>query len=113
MIKFKPPALKPALAAEIPQLGATILPAPPPGPDALYTGYTGAPGALESLAVIAVTAAAAWVGITTALETSDKKKKIAGWVGGVGSALFGLLYLGGKTGLNQMAYLPAVRVTPD
>jgi hypothetical protein len=114
MIKFKPAALKPNLLGAMAELGATPIPAPPPGPDALYTGYTGAPGALESLAVVAVTAAAAWIGITTALDkSSDQKRKIAGWVGGVGSALFGLLYLGGKTGLNQMAYLPAVRVTPD
>jgi len=110
MIKFKPPALKPQ------QLGATLAPAPvlPPGPDPLYTGYTGIPGIVETLAVVAATGSAAWLGITTALDKSESQtKKIAGWVGGVGAAIAGLLYLGGKTGLNQMAYLPAVRVTPD
>lgn len=107
MIKFKPPALKA-------HLGAMPLPALPPGPDPLYTGYTGIPGALETLAVVAATGSAAWLGITTALDKSESQtKKIVGWVGGVGAALAGLLYLGGKTGLNQMAYLPAVRVTPD
>lgn len=107
MIKFKPPALRP-------ELGATMAPAPPPGPDALYTGYTGTLGALETLVVLAATGSAAWLGITTGLQKNESQtKKIVGWVGGVGAAIAGLLYLGGKTGLNQMAYLPAVRVTPD
>lgn len=109
MIKFKPPALKPV------QLGAVLVePAPPPGPDPLYTGYTGIPGALEMLAVLAATGSAAWLGITTGLDkNTSQTKKIAGWVGGVGAALAGLLYLGGKTGFNQAVYLPAVRVTPN
>jgi len=86
---------------------------PPPSPDPLFTGYTGALGAVETLLVLAATGAAAWLGITTALDkNSSQTKKIAGWTGGVGAALAGLLYLGGKSGLNQSVGLPAVRVTP-
>lgn len=105
MIDYKPVATR---------LAATAVPIPPPSPDVLYTGYTGAPGILETLAVLGITGAAAWVGITTGLDKSaNKTRQYAGWVGGVGSALLGLLYLGGKSGVNQMVSLPAVRVTPD
>jgi len=88
---------------------------PPPSPDFLFTGYTGVPGFLEALAVLSISGAAAWVGIRTGL--SEKKNdylKIAGWVGGVGSALIGILYLGAKSGVTQMVGLPipAVRVSP-
>jgi hypothetical protein len=107
MINYKPVAFRPRLAA-------TAVPIPPPSPDVLYTGYTGIPGALETLLVVGATGAAAWLGITTALNKSESQtKKIVGWVGGVGAAIAGLLYLGGKSGLNQMISLPAVRVTPD
>lgn len=107
MIAYKP------VPFQAKKLGATV-PVPPPSPDVLYTGYTGAPGIIETLAVLSVSAAAAWVGITTGLDKSEKKaRQIAGWVGGVGAALIGLLYIGGKSGVNQMISLPAVRVTPD
>jgi hypothetical protein len=107
MINFKPVAFRP-------KMGATAVPIPPPSPDVLYTGYTGAPGILETLAVLGVTGAAAYIGITTGLNKSaSKTRQYAGWVGGVGAALIGILYLGGKSGVNQMVSLPAVRVTPD
>jgi len=66
------------------------------------------------MAVLTISGAAAWVGIRTAM--SEKKNdylKIAGWVGGVGAALIGILYLWGKSGVNQMVGLPAVRVSPS
>jgi hypothetical protein len=108
MIAYKPLPFRTGLG----QASAAVV--PPPSPDVLYTGYTGFPGILESLAVLGVAGAAAWIGITTGLDkTENKTRQIAGWVGGVGSALLGILYLGGKSGMNQMVSLPAVRVTPD
>lgn len=107
MLDYKPVSFRP-------RMSATASPIPPPSPDVLYTGYTGAPGVLETLAVLGVTGAAAYIGITTGLNKSaPQSRQIAGWVGGVGAALIGLLYLGGKSGVNQMISLPAVRVTPD
>ena len=83
-------------------------------PDFLFTGYTGIPGVLETLAVLGITGAAAYVGIQTGLDKSSAKPmKYAGWVGGVGSALMGLLYLGAKSGVGDMIGLPAVRVSPS
>lgn len=106
MINYKPVALRSTLAA------ASLV--PPPSPDVLYTGYTGIPGAIETLLVLGATGSAAWLGITTALQKNQgQTKMIVGWIGGVGAAIAGILYLGGKTGLNQMISLPAVRVTPD
>lgn len=108
---------KPAVATQV-RLGQTPPPSPspvpPPSPDVLYTGYTGVPGIFETLAVLAATGAAAWLGITTGLNANESQtKRIAGWTGGVGAALAGLLYLGGKSGLNQAVSFPAVRVTPN
>jgi hypothetical protein len=86
---------------------------PPPAPDVLYTGYTGWSGFAEALTVITVSSAAAWVGIRTGLsEQQNPYARIAGWVGGVGSALIGLLYVGGKAGLTNWLPLPSVRIVP-
>lgn len=86
---------------------------PPPDPDALFTGYTGLPGLLETAAVLGITGAATWLGIRSATgPTRDPYVKAAGWVGGIGSALLGLLYLGTKSGLAQQVGLPAVRIAP-
>jgi len=85
---------------------------PPPTPDFLFTGYTGLPGYLETAAVLTVTGAAAWVGIRTGLsEKKNEYLKIAGWIGGVGAALLGLLYVGGKTGVSTLVGIPAMRVS--
>jgi hypothetical protein len=89
-------------------------PVPPPLPDFLLTGYTGLAGWLEGVIVLGITGAAAWVGIKTGLDKkSGKAMRIVGWAGGGGSALLGLLYIAGKTGVGQAVGLPAVRVTPD
>lgn len=93
-------------------LGAPVLPAPPPDPDFMLTGFTGPLSIVESAVVLAVTGAAAFVGIRTGLDARQKTMKIAGWVGGVGSAVLGLLYLGGKSGYMP-AGIPAMRVTPS
>lgn len=86
----------------------------PPAPDVLYAGYQGAPGIVETILVLAVAGAASWVGIRTALEKGqDSTMQAAGWIGGVGSALLGLLYLGSKSGVGEAIGLPAVRVTPS
>jgi hypothetical protein len=74
-------------------------------------GFTGAPGFVETVAVLGVSAAAAYTGVKAGMNKSNNKtNRIAGWVGGVGAALIGLLYLGGKTGLSQQAKLPSVAV---
>lgn len=85
---------------------------PPPGPDPIFTGYMGIPGWIEAVLVLSVTGAAAFVGIKTGMGKANMTLKAAGWVGGVGSALVGLLYLGAKSGLGNAIGLPAVRVTP-
>lgn len=85
---------------------------PPPDPDLIFVGFTGLPGVLETLAVIAVTGAATWTGIRAAQTSREPYAKAVGWVGGVGSALLGLLYLGTKTGITGQVGLPTVRVAP-
>ena len=88
-------------------------PLPPPGPDPIFTQYDGALGYIETFAVLAITGSAAWVGIRSALTSRQNPYvQAASWVGGVGSALFGLFYLGAKSGLGNMVGLPAVRVSP-
>jgi hypothetical protein len=74
-----------------------------------YSGYTGVPGALETLVVLGVAASAAWVGVRTGMSKQPNTLvKTAGWVGGIGSGLLGLLYLGQKAGINSG--LPKVQV---
>lgn len=113
MISYQP-TYRPAYA----KLAQSSVPANvlPPTPDFLFTGYSGFPGFLEAIAVLTVSGAAAWVGIRTGMnEKKNEYLKVAGWVGGVGSVLIGLLYLGAKSGVTQMVGLPipAVRVSPS
>lgn len=113
MMDFKPVQVRmgrprPVLAA------APLNVEPPPMPDFLFTGYTGVPGIVETAAMLAVSVTATWVSISAALDKkSPAAIKVAGWVGGVGSALLGAFYLGAKTGLNDLIGLPAVRISPD
>lgn len=87
---------------------------PAPAPAVIQTEYSGVPGFLETVAVLGVSAAAAYVGVRTARTKGNSNAiKTAGWVGGVGAALIGLLYLGTKTGVSQMAMLPQVRILPS
>jgi hypothetical protein len=100
--------------AKLAQASAPAAAVPPPAPDFLFTGYLGFPGFLEAVAVLTISGAAAWVGIRTGLgEKKNDYLKVAGWVGGIGSALIGLLYLGAKSGVSQAIGLPAVRVSPS
>ena len=113
MINYKPvpftPALRRSLSAS-PAASST----PPPMPDFLFTGYTGVPGFIETVAVLAISGAAAWVGVCTGTKKQNSTLvRSAGWVGGVGSAIIGLLYLGTKSGLNDYIGLPAVRISPS
>ncbi len=112
MIAYKPAPFKANLAqAAAPAIAPSV--APVPVTDMLFTGYTGLPGLVEAIAVLGVTGAAAWVGIRTGLKKDQNTTlKAAGWVGGVGSALMGLLYLGAKSGINMQIGIPAFRVTP-
>jgi len=101
-----PPAAAPAAApAPVP---APVVAAPMPA----YTEYSGVPGFLETVGVLVASGSAAWVGIRTGMrEKQNKTLKAAGWIGGVGSVVLGLLYLGQKSGVGQRIGLPAVRVT--
>jgi hypothetical protein len=77
------------------------------------TSYTGVPGFLETVAVLGVSAAAAWTGVRAGMNKSTPKlQRAAGWVGGVGGALIGLLYLGTKTGITRSIALPQIQVNP-
>lgn len=84
----------------------------PPAPAPMAAAYTGAPGVLETVAVLGIVGSAAYVGIRAGRKETNKTLKIASYVGGVGSAVIGLLYLGQKTGMSQRVGLPAVRVSP-
>lgn len=80
-------------------------------PATVTTTYTGIPSVLESVLVLGIAGAAAYTGVRAGRDKSMKKaNRIAGWVGGVGSALIGLLYLGGKTGISKSVSLPSVQV---
>lgn len=91
-------------------------PAPAPAapmPVVTTTSYTGVPGFLETVTVLGVSAAAAWTGVRAGMKKdSPKVQRIAGWVGGVGAGVIGLLYLGSKTGISQKIMLPQVQVVP-
>lgn len=115
MLPYQAAQVRPAMGrvSAVPLGQAAISPSvPPPGPDPIFTGYTGIPGFIEAVLVLGVTSAAALVGIRTGMGKGNMTIKAAGWVGGVGSALAGLLYLGAKSGLGGTIGLPAVRVTP-
>jgi hypothetical protein len=75
------------------------------------TTYQGVPGFVETVVVLGVSAATAYTGIRAGMnKANNKTNRAAGWVGGVGGALLGLLYLGGKTGVAQQIKLPSVQV---
>lgn len=117
MIDFKPVPLHAGLGRAR-AVAVRPLAAPPatmpPEPDFLFSGYTGVPGFLEAIAVLTITGAAAWVGIRTGLnKKEDQYVQVAGWIGGVGAALIGVLYLGAKSGVGSSVGLPAVRVSPS
>ena len=104
MFRFKFPATQPLWANRM--LGQEAPPQPAPAP--VTVGYKGVPGVIETLAVLGVSAAATWVGIRTGMAEKKGLIKYAGYVGGVGSALVGLLYLGGQTKL--ISGIPVVKV---
>jgi hypothetical protein len=94
--------------------GAAPAPAPvaPPAPAVTVApaGYTGFPGVIEILSVLTISGAAAWVGVRTGMTSKKGLYQIAGYVGGIGSALLGLMYLGSKSGVSQQISLPQVRI---
>jgi hypothetical protein len=59
--------------------------------------------------VLAISGAAAWTGVRAGMKEKGLLK-YAGWIGGVGSALIGLLYLGAKADIGG---LPQVYVVPQ
>lgn len=110
MLAFQPAKLQPAMGRAVARpLGESV---PPPGPDPIFTGYTGIPGFVEAALVLTILGAAGWSSFRAASTRDTADRQIVGWIGGVGSALLGLLYLGAKSGLGDRIGLPAVRVTP-
>lgn len=98
------PATTPAPAST-----PTISTAPVP-----VLAYQGVPGFVETVTVLGVSAAAAYTGIKAGMNKSNNQtNRIAGWVGGVGGALIGLLYLGGKSGVAKQVNLPSILVVPQ
>jgi hypothetical protein len=96
-----------------PPAAPAAAPAAPIAPIVTTTSYTGVPGFLETVAVLGVSAAAAWTGVRAGMnKTNPKLQRAAGWVGGVGSAIVGLLYLGTKTGVTRTIALPQIQVSP-
>lgn len=112
MLTHVPPPLVIAQPASPRFLGAPAQ-TPPPPIDPFYTSYDGILGVVESVVVLSALGAAAYLGISTGIRKKDSTGKVVGWVAGAGSALLGLLYLGGKSGLGDVVGLPAVRVTPS
>jgi hypothetical protein len=110
MLTHVPPPLVIAQPVSPRFLGAA---APPPPIDPFYTSYDGVLGVVESVVVLSALGSAAYLGISTGIQRKDSTGKAISWVAGVGSALLGLLYLGGKSGLGDLIGLPAVRVTPS
>lgn len=105
-------AAAPAPAAPAAPAAAPAVPVAPM-PIVTTTSYTGVPGFLETVAVLGVSAAAAWTGVRAGMNKSTPKlQRAAGWVGGVGGALIGLLYLGTKTGITRSIALPQIQVNP-
>lgn len=101
------------VAPPAPGTPAPAVPAAPVAPIVTTTSYTGIPGFLETVAVLGVSAAAAWTGVRAGMNKSTPKlQRAAGWVGGVGGALIGLLYLGTKTGITRTIALPQIQVNP-
>ena len=74
----------------------------------VVTQYKGVPGFVETAAVLAVSAAATWTGVRVGMKETKQLPKIAGWVGGIGAGIIGLLYLAGQTSL--VTGLPKVQV---
>lgn len=109
MLPYAP--IRRALSQIQPAVPPTITPSlvPPPSIEPVYTGYTGLPGVVETVFVLAILGSAGWVSIRSATGEKNPYARVAGWLGGIGSALFGVLYLTGKAGISQ---IPAVRVTP-
>lgn len=93
------------------QNGGAVTPAVAVAPATVTTSYTGVPGFLETLVVLGATVAGAYTGIRAAKNKSNSKtNRAAGWIGGIGSGLIGLLYLTGKTGISKQVSLPSVQV---
>lgn len=107
MIAYKFPQASLRQAAPPAVIRSMPDPVPPPEPT-----FTGLPGLIESVFVLSILSAGAWAGIHTGINGKEIPLKAAGWVGGAGAALLGLLYLGTKLDLTQSVGFPALRVTP-
>lgn len=111
MIAFKPVPLRT-------QLGRNARPFPPSPFILSQSSPTATPrfavgdnwdlaGILAAITVLSITGLAAYSGIKAGLKETDKTQKTIDLFFGIGSAVLGLLYLGGR--LNAGA--PAIRIT--
>lgn len=95
-----PPTYGRRLAQEAPAAPVTpTLPQPP-------SKLSGIPGVFETLAVLAISGAAVYTGVNAGMKEKGYKK-YAGWVGGIGAGVIGLLYLGGRA---NVAGIPQVQI---
>ena len=100
MYQYRFPTAQPLWGRTMGQDAAAVAP--------VVTQFKGLPGFVETAAVLGVSAAATWIGIRAGLKETKQLPKIAGWVGGIGAGIIGLLYLGGQTSL--VTGLPKVQV---
>lgn len=113
MVPFSAPTFRPAGFAQKPGQPLRQMAQAAPAPAAPTTivsnqGYSGFPGVIETLVVLGISGAAAYTGVKAGTNKAQTKTNRAlGWVGGVGGALIGLLYLGAKANIGGV---PQVRV---
>lgn len=108
-------AYQPVYARRVGPMGQNGAPAPVAPTPIVVNEYKGVPGFIETVAVLGASAAAAYTGIKAGMsKTTNKKLRTIGWIGGIGGALLGLLYLGTKTGVSSnVSLLPQVKVSPQ
>lgn len=105
MIPFTPAHTRPWIGQQAPAgAPAPIVSAPAP------SGYTGVPGVIETLAVLAISGAAAWTGVRAGMKEHGTRQVVS-YIGGIGAAALGLLYLGEKSGISAKVGLPGVRIS--
>lgn len=73
----------------------------------VVTEFKGVPGFVETAAVLGVSAAATWIGIRAGMKEKGLPQ-VAGYVGGIGAGLIGILYLAGQT--KVVTGLPKIQV---
>lgn len=104
MVPYSFPQVPPVYGRRL----AQEVPAAPLTPPVLEqpSKLSGIPGVFETLAVLAISGAAVYTGVNAGMKEKGYKK-YAGWVGGIGAGIIGLLYLGGRA---NVAGIPQVQI---